>query len=204
MAKRRDGHAGVSVHLLRHARHKLGATVEELAKEEGVQERAILKSIALVDMHRLNNTPEVLNAEIIDTIIGRNKKMAKALDDALDATVVGREGAKVPDHKTKLAAVDRIVRLVKEVQPKRQGGGIKLNVQQQTGVHQAVVSTETPFTGFEERLRTIRHKIDQRNQLPPPESVAAPLGENELDLEDEQEEVVSGGPAHTQGERVSE
>jgi len=205
MAKKTDkATSAAGVHLMRHGLHKLGKTVEEIAAEQNVSERVIRRSIAIVDMYRLNNTPEVLNAGMIDSILGRKKKLDTALDNGLSATILGREGTRIPDHKTQLQAVDKVIKLVKEMQPKPASGrNLNVNVNQQTGVHQAVVSTETPFTGFEERLRSVRAKIDQRNQLPPPESVAAPLGEDELDLDNE-EEVESVGPEHPPGERVSE
>lgn len=197
--RRRDGTEEGSIHLLRHSLHKLGKTTEEIAKMHGVKEQSVRKSIGIVDAYRLANTLDVMNTSVIGVVIGRKKKIAAALDDALGATVIGKGGDAVPNHDVRLKAVGEYRQLVQSVQPK--GGGSKsattVLVNQQTGVHTAPPSSESQFTGFEERIRKIRVQVDQHNQLPPPPSVAAPMGEDEIDVGEEDEASVE--PQHTSG-----
>jgi len=187
-----------SANLRRHALHKLGRSIEEIAIEEGVRPAAIARSIESVDTMRLLNTPEVMTAEMINSVIGRKLKYDQALEAALDAVIVGKKGTTTPNHNIRLRAVAEVRQMVKALQPR--GGGINLNVNNSSSaLSSSIASSDTRFIGFEERLREVRAQIDQHNQLPPPDSIAAPEADNEIE-----EDEVEDGTTNPQGESASE
>lgn len=191
-----------TMHLFRHARHKAGMRVEDIAAEDGVNPDTVLKSINKVDAIAMMNTQEYLKAALINTVLSAKEKVDAALGEALESQITGREGVQVPNHTVRLKAIAEYRQLAETAQPKNFPGR-PVNV----AVHntqQTAVSTPLPggqkYEGFEERLRTLRSKIDQHNQLPPPESIAAPVGDDELTLEEEDDD---GGTPDPQGEPVS-
>jgi hypothetical protein len=189
-------------HLYRHTRFKAGLPVEDIAAEDGVSVKTILSSIKRVEAIAMMNTQEHLKTALIATVLGAKDDVDAALGEALRSTVTGREGVQVPNHTVRMKAISEFRQLAETAQPKNFPGR-PVNV----AVHntqQTAVATQLPagqkYEGFEERLRTLRSKIDQHNQLPPPESIAAPAGDDEIILDEEEPD---GDPPNTQGEPVS-
>lgn len=190
--------SSTSRHLWRYALHQAGLGVEQIASDESVSKATIEKSIAMVEAFKMANTMDMLKPAMIDTLLGRKDKVDTALDEALSAKITGKGGVSVPDHDRRLKAVTEYRELAKVAQPKviaGRGASVVLHNTQQSAVV-APMTGGPRFEGFEERLRVVRQKVDQHNQLPPPESVAAPLGEDELSLEDEDADV---DPGNTSG-----
>ncbi len=182
-----------NVHIVRYALHKTGLTVEEIAQKHGVSVHTIEKSIKTVDNFRLTNTAEFLNFGMVDTVLGRKNKLDKALDEALDAKITFTDGSKRPDHETRMKAVAEVRQLTAALQPKASGSRtvIQTNLSAQAS-SVAAAKTEGHFTGFEERMRSIRAKKNEHNLLGPPESVAPPLGEDEIEVGEEDAVDVKG------------
>jgi hypothetical protein len=184
------------VHLRRYVLHKLGKTPEEIAQMEGVKRAAVEKSIVSVDAFREANTVDVMNGAMVDTVIGRKRQMDKALDEALEAKIVGKEGEMVPDHKTRLSAITEVRELVRSIQPKAQGNKTVIApvMNQQTAVQ--TPTSETKALDFESRIRIAREKIEAHNRLPPPPSIAAPEASEDYI---EEVETVDVGSKDTEG-----
>lgn len=171
-------------------------TAEEIAKQDGVKEQAIIKSIAAIDVYRAANTVEFLNESIVEVVRNNKRNLDKALSDGLRATKVDKNGKKTADHATQLKAFEVAVRAAEIVQPKT-GKGISVNVNQQQAVASGSPPPESGYVGYEERLRTIRQKMDQHNLLP---SATGTVIDDAAEIEDEAEEVtVSAGEPNTQG-----
>lgn len=183
--------------MYRYALHQAGLGVEQIASDEGVGKATIEKSIGMVEAFKMANTMDMLKPAMIDTLLGRKDKVDTALDEALSATLTGKGGKDVPDHDRRLKAVTEYRELAKVAQPKVvTGRGVNVAVH---NTQQSAVVTPAPggtrYEGFEERLRAAKKKVDERNALPPPASVAAPLGDDELELEEDPD----GEPGNSQG-----
>lgn len=186
-----------SVNLSRYIRHNLGATPAEIASQDGVGVRTIEKSIASIDAYRATHTVEFLNQSMIEVVMSNTDELREAMKGGLTAQKIDDQGKKVPDHTVQMHAIDSATRMVTALQPKI-GKGIQLNLNQQ----QAIAAGATPppesgFAGFEERLRQIRTRIDQHNQLP---SATGDVIDAAAEIQDEAEEVMSGaGNSDSQG-----
>ena len=154
-----------SVHFNRYFRNKSGKSIEEIAREEDVTERIVRKSVQTVEMFRQQHTAEHLNEIVIGMLLNRAQDIDAALQQAANAVEeieVERNGktttVKIPDHATRLEAVDKYTELAKTVQPKV-GPSIKVGVGIQTQV------ASGPYVGMEDRLREIRKKRQEQPQI---------------------------------------
>ena len=177
-----------SINLSRYIRHNLGTTPEDIAKQDGVGVAAVNKSIRAIDAYRATHTVEFLNQSMIEVVMANTDHLKKAMKGGLTATKKDDKGKKVPDHTVQMHAIDAATKIVTALQPK-QGKGIHVNVNQQQAVAGGTPPPESGFVGYEERLRSIRAKIDQHNQLP---SATGDVIDDAADIEEDAEEVMAG------------
>lgn len=186
-------HSDADLH--RYMRHKLGSTTEEIAAQDGVSEITIQRSIRTVDAYRIANTSEYLNESMIAVVMKNHRNIDSAISGALGAKKTDKDGKKVDDHQTQLEGVDRAIKIMEVVQPKPQKG-ISVNVNQQAAISHGSPPPESGFAGYEQRLKKIRAKIDQHNQLP---SVTADTPDVDAEIIEDQEEVMaSAGSRNTE------
>jgi hypothetical protein len=164
------------VHRVRYAKNKiLGMSTEQLAREEGIDEKYIKKSIAQVEAFRAMVTIEDLEASQVEVVLF-NKELEKlALHGALKAntTVFDGEGKKVseePNHEIRLEAVKVIKDITDSlISSKNKGGGgggnnVNVNVLNAPGGAGVGIAT------FEDRLHEVKRKRGLLEQNNPPTS----------------------------------
>lgn len=160
------------VHRVRYAKNKiLGMSTEQLAREEGIDEKYIKKSIAMVEAFRAMVTIEDLEASQVEVVLF-NKDLEKiALRDALQAktTIFSNDGKKIseePNHEIRLSAVKEIREITDSlIGSKNKGGGgggnnVNVNVLNAPGGSGVGIAT------FEDRLREVKRKrglLEQNN-----------------------------------------
>lgn len=127
----------------RFLRARAGLSIEEIARQDGVSQKTVERSIQSVDAFRQANSVEVVNEALFNSILRNKPDMDKSINSALKAKRLVKDPEdgtyrSVPDHRVQLKAVDRLVEIAKTVQPKP-GNVTKVNV----GVGVGVRTTET-------------------------------------------------------------
>jgi hypothetical protein len=161
---------GNGKHLERALRVKSGETIAEIAQRDGVTEKAVQKSLRIVNVNRARHSDEFLKESLIGIVMSLGPETRSAVAGALGATydVTKQENGKdvivqEPDHSTRLKAVEQFVEIAKAAQPK---GGPSINVGMGVQVGQGRgVAASGAYIGMEDRLKAIRQEIAQRPQL---------------------------------------
>lgn len=118
----------------RYRQYRAGMLIDAIARAEGVTVRKVKASLNRVRAENQKYSAEAAGAEIRKTIMERLPKIGASLDDALTATSfeekklvtvvdgeivdAGTETVAVPDHETRMTAVDRVRALLAVVQPR--------------------------------------------------------------------------------------
>jgi hypothetical protein len=162
---------GAGKHLERALRVKSGETIPEIAKADGVSEKAVQKSLRIVNVNRARHSDEFLKEELIRIAMKLGPGTMTAVAGALEATydVTKNDNGKEvtvqePDHSTRLKAVEQFVEIAKAAQPKT-GGNINVGMGVNVGGTRATPTATGSYVGMEDRLRAIRQEIAQRPQL---------------------------------------
>jgi hypothetical protein len=165
-----------------------------IARAEGVSIQTVRQSVTHIDTYRKKNTSLEMDLAIRDLVISAVPMAKESLGGLLTATELvevpnGTTGKKKvvrqPDKTTRLEANRLVKDLIVAVQPK--GPMIEQNINQTNQVATLSSGAETN----EERLRRLRKRADEFNQLPPevagvPDSIDS--GEEDDDGDDEEEE----------------
>jgi aspartate ammonia-lyase len=141
-------------------------STEQLAREEGVDEKYIKKSIAMVEAFRAMVTLDDLEASQVEVVLF-NKELEKlAIHGALKAStaIYNAEGKKVseePNHEIRLDAV-KVIKDITEslISSKNKGGGGGGNN----------VNVNVWIATFEDRLHEVKRKRGLLEQNNPPTS----------------------------------
>jgi hypothetical protein len=169
MAKAASYNPGAGKHLERALRVKGGYTVAEIAKQDGVSEQAVQKSLRIVNINRARHSDEFLKEEFVRIAMLLGPGTAQAVAGALNATydvtrtedgqeIVSQE----PDYTTRLQAVDRVVEIAKVALPK---GGPSINVGMGVNVNHPTRQATGTYVGMEDRLRDITKNIEHQPLL---------------------------------------
>lgn len=154
-----------NLHTERFLRSTSGETIADIAKDQGVTEKAILRSIADVKLYRSRNTHENVNQAISAVILSVAKELQNAVSQALKATFDVKDGDKTvkeADHSTRLRAAAEIRQLAQVVQPK---SSPSTNVSVGVGVTQQTRVASGGYVGMEDRLRQIRQQRSEQTVL---------------------------------------
>lgn len=146
-------------------------STEQLAKEEGVDERYIQQSIAKVEAYRALNTLEELEASQVEVVLF-NKDLEKlAIRGALQAVTEIRDDkgkviGKSPDHETRLKGVEVLAKITDNLigakaKPTQANNQTNVNVFAGPGGGGVGIAT------FEDRLREVKKKRAQLEQNNP-------------------------------------
>lgn len=153
-----------SKHFDRYYRNKSGESIEDIAKKDGVREKAVKDSLLTVEAYRTRNTVESTNQAMSSVVLNLASRIEGAIAEALEATYESeKDGKKIeePDHTTRLKAVSEVREIAKVIQPKSGGPQIGINV----GVGISDRKASGTYVGMEERMRDIRKTIKERPQL---------------------------------------
>src|SRR5208282_4493280 len=160
---------GAGKHMERALRVKSGETVAEIAKTDGVTEKAVEKSLRIIRVNRARHSEEFLKEELIRIAMQLGPGTVNAVAGALEATydVTKNDNGKEvtvqePDHSTRLKAVEQFVEIAKAAQPKT-GGNI--NVGMGVNVNRPTRQATGTYVGMEDRLRDITKEIEQQPLL---------------------------------------
>jgi hypothetical protein len=99
-----------------------GKSQKQIAAAEGVDVRTVRRDLAEPQARYLLSSLCAEHAEELRRLFTRS---LKALDEALDATTsvqIGEETREVPDHRSRLAAVQRLTRLLQAGAAVSRGG----------------------------------------------------------------------------------
>lgn len=150
--------------------------LDQIAKEEGVSVEAVTRSIARIDRKRARLTLREIHAAEMSVLLSGVREEREAINSALTAVkrvqvldVRGRplidKGepiyTEVPDHETRMAAVQLRTAILNAIQPK--GGGVNLNVSQV-----AVGGGGVSRRGVEARIIEFNKKRESLALLPAP------------------------------------
>jgi hypothetical protein len=163
---------GAGKHLERALRVKSGETIPEIAKADGVSEKAVQKSLRIVNVNRARHSNEFLTESLIGIVMDLEPRTKAALAGALgatyDVTKTDKNGKEItvaePDHTTQLKAVEKITELAKAAQP-RGAPSINVGMGVNVGGARATPSATGSYVGMEDRLRAIRQEIAGRPQI---------------------------------------
>lgn len=152
---------------------------------QGVSIGTVKASIELVEEHRALVSDEMVNMRIAEAVLGLMDSNEKVLREAMKATrdvPVGRSGKvkKVPDHKTRLAALEAQRSLIETTRPK--GAGLVLNQQFNNGA--TTPGMDGARRSFEDRLRMAREKQGLSNEAAVRDAEFEEVDESEEDFED--------------------
>jgi len=176
------------VHLARHYRHRsVGKPLDIIAKEDGVTEVTVRRSVMLIDRYNsLINTESMIRSEARIVMV-TSTLQEEAIKSALTAKKIIRDqdGKEIkrltePDHEIQLKAVDVVTDKAKAATPK--GPGINLNV----GVNNSSPGPAIPATviTFEDRVREIQRRRNNEQHQIPAASEATEAEAVELDSRD--------------------
>ena len=135
---------------------------EEIAELHGVKVESVQQSIDRVQMYRDLTSASEIGLELNSVVLQHVGHVNAALSDALTAEHVIRKTnekgvtetiSTSPDHKTRLSAIDRVLKIADRNLPR--GGGVHVAVQQNTGGSQPA-NDGTKHLSFEELLRQRR------------------------------------------------
>ena len=160
------------IHRVRYVKNKtLGMSTEQIAREEGIQEKYIKKSIADVEAFKALTTLEELESSQVEVVLF-NKDLEKlALRNALQAKTViynektGKKISEEPNHEVQLEAVKVIADITDNLVGSKKGfpaGGSTTNV----NILNAPGSAGVGIATFEDRLREVKRKrglLEQNN-----------------------------------------
>ena len=175
-----------SIHSMRHAKNKvLGQSIEAIAKEEGVGEQTVRMSIARVEAYHAIYTVDELKTGEIEVVLFNHEVKKMALHEALTAenkiySVGGELVDKVPDHDTRLRAVEILAKVANNIMgtaikflPNPSSSQVNVNVLAGGGSAGIVIAT------FEDRLREVQKKRLERGQ-----NNALPASTEAIDVEE--------------------
>ena len=164
------------IHRVRYVKNKtLGMSTEQIAREEGIQEKYIKKSIADVEAFKALTTLEELESSQVEVVLF-NKDLEKlALRNALQAKTViynektGKKISEEPNHEIQLEAVKVIADITDNLVGSKKGlpvGGSTTNV----NILNAPGSAGVGIATFEDRLREVKRKRGLLEQTNPSSS----------------------------------
>jgi hypothetical protein len=175
--------APTEVHRLRFAKNKLlGMSVEQLAKDEGIEERYIRQSIEKVEAYRALNTLEELEASQVEVVLFNRDLEKLAIRGSLTAVTEVRDDKgkilyKLPDHETRLKGVEVLAKITDNLigaKARAVNSGSTTNV----NILNAGNSGGVGIATFEDRLREVKKK---RAQLEEQNLPAIEVGAQELE-----------------------
>jgi adenosyl cobinamide kinase/adenosyl cobinamide phosphate guanylyltransferase len=157
--------APASIQQSRFLRHRVGFSIEEIARRDGVSQRTVERSIQRVDAFRQANSVEFVNEALSNSVMKHKQDMDRSIANALRAQRQVKdqktgEIKTVPDHQVRLEAINKLIDIAKTVQPKA-GHVIKVNV----GVGVGVRPSESQYVGFEDRIERIRESMAAPAQI---------------------------------------
>ena len=183
-------------HLMRYMKSQVpGATIDEIAKAEGVSVATVRESINQIDSSRKANSQGEMELAIRNILIS----VAPQATDTIRGLLTATEQVQMPDPRTGKNKIVRqedkttrleASRLVKDLiigmQPK--GAAVEVNVAQTNQVAN-ISSAETN----EERMSRLRKQALEYNKLPPevaavPESIDAGGEADIIDADDDEDE----------------
>lgn len=145
----------------RYARNKAGESIEEIARKDGVSEKAVKNSIRSIQLYRELHSTEFTNEGVNAVLQNRVRDLDKALENGLTASTEVEENGKkknVPDVPLQLRAVGEFRSLLGTVQPKV---APTTSVQVGVGVSQTTRVATGTYVGMEDRLRRITTELEQ-------------------------------------------
>lgn len=152
-----------TLHQVRFVKNKvLGMSTEQIAKEEGILEKFVQKSVAQVEAYRAMNTLDALEASQVEVVLTNHKYQKEAIKNGLTARVaneVEKGGIKVivfePNHDVQLRTLEIMAKMTDTlVSSKNKGTGGNQNQ-----VNIAIAGGGVAGVGistFEDRLRKIK------------------------------------------------
>lgn len=185
-------------HLLRFLKAQANIPIEEIARNEGVSAASIRTSIRSVEMHRAQHSHEQSEQAVRQMIIGVMPQATDTINELLTAKMTveindQKTGKKKivekPDRTTQLEATRVIKDIIVGIQPK--APLIAQKVQQTNTTQSATIISKSETV--EDRMRRLRAKAQQHNQLPPetagvPEHIDQEIDEVDIDDGDDGEE----------------
>lgn len=161
-----------SLHHLRYVKNKiLGVSTELIAKEEGVDEKYVLRSISQVEAYNAMNTMDDLRISQVEVVLFNAKLEKAALHSALQAETKilndkGKVIAREPNHEIRLKGVEMMTEISKNLimAEARSNSPSGTNVQVNVGGMGTTVGIAT----FEDRLREVKKKRSELEQKNPP------------------------------------
>lgn len=150
-----------------------------ISRSEHVSAATVKDSVQMVEQYRAQNSTAEMDFAIRSLVVGAIPKAKQTLEGLLDATemvevtdlTTGKKRHIMrPDKTTRIEGMKLVSDLVGKMQPK--AAATEVNVHQTTQVQTNLSKAET----MEERLRRLRKKAQEFNQLPPevagvPESI---------------------------------
>lgn len=167
-----------------------GATLQEIAKSEGVSQAAVKKSITTMELYRKRNSGIEMDLAIRDLVISSVPQAKQTLDGLLRATELVEVGNKktgrvrvveMEDKTTRLEATRIVSGLIIGLQPKSPPVALNVN---QTNQMANITQAET----YEERLRRLRKQAQEHNLLPPEVAATPDYIDREEDAPDDDAE----------------
>lgn len=173
--------APTDTHRLRFVKNKLlGMSTEQIAKEEGINEKYIKQSIAKVESYRALHTLDELEASQVEVILFNKDLQKIAIRNGLQATTQiilkekdaeGNENEKIVEVKD-VGMQLRTVEVIAKMTDNLMGSRARSLPQQTTNVNilNAGGGTGVGIATFEDRLREVKRKRGQLEQqaLPAP------------------------------------
>jgi len=159
------------IHYERWLRQQCGATLEEIAAVDKVTVESVRTSIIRYEMHKQARSLESTNTAVGGTVIA----VMPTVTDMLKRGLTAKKKRKAANNKivaehdmaTQLKAGEVVRGFVESIQPKS-GSKVDINnqVNSQTNISTRGFNEATYQPGFEERIVTIRAKVNQQNLLP--------------------------------------
>lgn len=182
-------------HLMRFLKKEANVPLEEIAKGERVSVETVRDSVRMVEQYRAQNTTSEMDFAIRSMVVGAIPRAKITLEGLLDATELveiqdPQTGKKKhvtrPDKTTRIEAMRLVTDMIGKVQPKAPLAEVNVNQNMQVANLSAAETTE-------ERLRRLRKKAQEHNQLPPevagvPESIDRGDEDDDGDDDDEEDE----------------
>jgi hypothetical protein len=176
-----------TIHKSRWDRAQQGLSVEEIAKQDGVQKGVVDGSLRMVEMFRLTCAPSEVELRQAETLMVLADQDEAALRRAFDAhhKIYNDKGKRVgvePDYTVQMEAIKEVTKRTEILIGKKAGVTVNNNVQNNVGVLGRGVTT------FEDRLR----EIQQRRGLLPAADIV--VTSEPLVDEDPLDEIEAQGP----------
>lgn len=160
-----------SLQFQRWLRHKCGATVEEIAKTDGVDVKYVRQAIDAAEVYHRTHSLEMVNTSVGGAIQAVMPEVTKTLKRGLTSKKRRKaaNGRMITEHDMtiQLKTVGEVRGLVESIQPKgNKGGDVNVNTTNQTAIGVRAFSEDTYQPGVEERIDAIRSRVTQQNLLP--------------------------------------